>query len=126
MSGTYISSGDFNNLVAGDFNMSGYIDDANTAIERLAYSKGVSPSDIYTPVDILVREYGKEYAYCALFLDKMGANNPDDPTSDKYLVLYNIHNEKLQQIRKDITSEMISGDADSPNECSSTSTLFRG
>lgn len=124
----YIGSGDFTSLVASDFNMSGYINLANDAIESLALSNGVSVySQIQqSPLNPLIKQYAVRYAYCQLYLDKLGANNTDSPEQDKYLVLYNINNDLLEKIRRDITQEAFLGVIDSASETSTTCTLYRG
>lgn len=124
----YITSGDFNSLVASDFNMSGYINQANDAIESLALSNSVSNFDQIkqTPLDPLIKQYGVRFAYCQLYLDKLGANNTDNPDQDKYLVLYNINNDILEKTRRDINQEHFLGYVSNANTTSTTCTLYRG
>ena len=123
----YLSSGDFNNLVSKNFAMSGYVTYSNDMIESLAYSHGITPTGIYqTPLNPMVKRYGMECGYCELYLDKFGTNNTNSPEQDKYLVLYDKHNEILQKLRRDITVEMITGDATTSNSNSTTSLLYRG
>lgn len=124
----YIGSGDFGSLVASDFNISGYINMGNDAIESLALANGVSNFDQIdrTPLDPLIKQYGVRYTYCQLYLDKLGANNTDTPDQDKYLVLYNINNDLLEKIRRDINQEHFLGYVDSAASTATTVTLFRG
>lgn len=123
----YVSSGNFTNLVASDFTLSGYISQANDEVESLALSLGVSTfSEIErNPLHPRVLKYAVEYGLVQLYLDKIGANNTDSTLNDKYLVLYETHNNILNKLRNDITPEMLTGDADSPSETVGYSLLYR-
>jgi len=122
----YIASGDITATVSLDFNISGYIDRTNDHIETLAYSLGVSPSGIKTPVNFLLKEYGMAWCYRTIYQDKIGANNLDIGASDKYLLLYNIQNDEVERLRRYITESVISVSGSTPNSSASTVTLFRG
>jgi hypothetical protein len=122
----YIGSGDLTATVSLDFNISGYIDRANNHIESLAYSIGVSPSGIATPVNFLLKEYGVAWCYRSIYQDKIGANNIGMGDADKYIVLYNIQNDEVERLRKYITSSVLEDDSTTPNSSASTVFLFRG
>lgn len=124
----YITTSDLTSVVSSDFNCSGYISQANDEVECVAISLGISnTADIYqTPLHPVLKKYAVNYAYAQLYLDKFGANNTDNPANDKYMALYNTYNELAGTYRKSLTSEMITGDADTPNEVTAgTIQLFR-
>lgn len=60
-------------------------------------------------------------------LDKVGANNIDATEADKYFTLYKIHEGRRNLLMKSITPEVLTGDADTPNELVSCDVLlYRG
>jgi len=122
----YISSGNITATVASDFNISGYIDRANDHIESIAYSLGVTPSGITTPVNFLLKEYAIAWCYREIYQDKIGANNIEIGESDKYLLLYNIQNDEVERLRKYLNPSIFTDTNLSPNTTASTVTLFRG
>ena len=122
---TYISSGDITALVAADFNLTTYLSRVNDAVDILAYSMGIDPSGITGTTHLYVKEYAREYLYANLYLDKIGANNTNSPEQDKYMVLYTIHNKNLEQLRNNITPEILSGNANSPTDFASTVMIYR-
>lgn len=121
----YITDEDITATVAADFNVSGYIDRANDHIETLAYSFGITPSGISTPVDFILKEYAMAWMYRAMYKDKIGANNIAMGETDKYFVLYNIQNDEVEKLRRFITEDTIAGRSTTPNSSAYTVTLFR-
>jgi hypothetical protein len=122
----YIGSGDITALVASDFDLSPYISGVNDNLEYLAYSVGIDPDSIYTPLHYIIKEYGKSLVLRELYKDKIGANNVNLGETDKYLMLYDIQNKEVEKLRKDITAEMFTGNADTPAELTRTILAFRG
>lgn len=122
----YIASGDILALVAQDFDMAPYISGVNDSLEYLAYSMGVTPSGISTPVHHLIKEYGKSLCLRDLYKDKIGTNNINLGETDKYIVLYDIQNKEVERLRRDLTAEMFTGGADTPSELTRTVLTFRG
>jgi len=124
MAREYLTSTDFVATVAGDFNLSGYIDRGNEHIESVAYSLGVTPSGVVEPIHYMLKEYGRAYVYSELYRDKIGAQNLDSPLSDKYIALLEIWTEQTDKLRKTLTPEILSGTADSSDEFAATTTLI--
>ena len=126
MSQQYITAADITATVAQDYNMSPYISGVNQDLEYLAYSLNVGSGEISEPVHYIIREYGKALCLRELYKDKIGANNNDMATSDKYMVLFELENKEVERLRRDITQEMFIGVADTPSELTRTTVLFRG
>ena len=122
----YITSGDILSLVAQDFDMAPYISGVNNNIEYIAYSTGVTPSGISTPVHFLLKEYGVNLCLRELYRDKIGTNNLDIGQNDKYLLLYDIHNKEVEKLRRDLTAEIFYDSADTPSETTRTVLAIRG
>lgn len=124
---TYITSSDCTSIVFSDFNLSGYIDATNNHLDYLSYSLDVSPSSVEDEIIApILKEYGVYYTYRQASLDKLGANNTELGTDDKYLMLYEVFNNECERLRKYLTKETFSGDADSSVEMSPTMSLIRG
>jgi hypothetical protein len=124
---TYINSSDLNSTVFSDFNLSGYIDQANNQLDYVSYSNNIDPSgEINTTVNFLLKQYGVAYTYRQCALDKIGANNNDLSENDKYFMLYNIYNDECERCIKYITPEIFTDEADTGNEMASTCVIYRG
>ena len=122
----YLTTDDITSTVFTDFNVSGYIDQTNRHIEYLAYSLGADPDDIPTNVSGLLLEYGAAYCNRLIAQDKIGANNIDIGETDKYILLHDMWTREVERLRKYITPEVLTDEADTPTETSCTTLLFRG
>lgn len=123
----YLTTTDITGLVAQDFNMSGYISRGNDHIESVAYSLGVTPSGIADPIHFMLKEYGRNWVYAELYRDKLGAQNLDSPSSDKYLMLVDMYEKQVQKLRQSLTPEIVAGVADEASEYTSmSSVIYRG
>ncbi len=123
----YITTDDMTALVASDFNLSGYVGNANDHLEYVAQSLGVNPSGMVYPINYILKEYGVAYAYRSMYLDKIGANNTEVLDGDKYVVLYELQNKEVTRLRSNITHEVVGVSGyQSGNTSAMTSIIYRG
>jgi len=121
----YITTSDLTATVAqGLANISGYVEQANSHIDYIATSFGLTASGISTPIHFLIKEYAISYAYRSMYRDKTGANNLE-ATEDKYFALYQMHDKEVERLRPFLTRELFDGTASSGNEVSRTTVLYR-
>lgn len=124
----YIVSADITATVAQDFDLSTYITKTNNHIEYLAQSLNVSISAVSatSPISSLLKEYGIAYCTRMMYLDKIGANNNEIQDNDKYLILYQIQNDEVERLRRYITPEILTNEADTAVENTPSTVIFRG
>lgn len=112
MAGTYITADMLSANVSDKFDVSTYIEEANEEIEDLAQRLGVADTtDISSPLHHKVKRYGICYALLRLSQDKIGTNTPDIAL-EKYTKLYELYQEELDRLNKQITKQMITNDVD--------------
>ena len=123
----YITASDLTATVADDFNVSGYVDNANNHLEYIAQTLDVAPSGMVYPINYVLKEYAMAYAYRSMYMDKIGANNTEILDGDKYLVMYNLQNDEVERLRSNITYEVIgvSGTL-TGNTTARTDLIYRG
>lgn len=112
MAGTYITADMLTANVSEKFDVSGYVSEANEEIEDLAQRLGVrDTSDISVPLHHKVKRYGICYCLLRLSQDKIGTNTPD-VTLEKYVKLYDLYTQELNDLSKQITKQMVTNDID--------------
>jgi len=106
----YINVNDVKASIATGFNLQTYIDEANDAVDDLAEEHGLYDKTLLKqPLPWRVKRYAVVYALMRLCQDKIGSNNLDSIESEKYAVLYGVYRKELQEIRGDISYEMLTG-----------------
>ena len=123
----YITSADITSTVFQDFDMSVYVALTNDHIEYLAQSLNVQTSEISAtdPISTLLKEYGISYCQRRMSLDKIGANSNSIVDGDKYVILFDINNRECERLRKYITPEIMTNEADTGAEMSPGCQIYR-
>jgi len=127
---SYITVADITDRIAEDIDMTTYIQESDEAVNDIAEELGVRDTDDIevAPLHQMVRRYAITYALMRMCQDALGVSNLENPTSNKYLIGFNMYKEQLGSLRKRISKEMIDGTvyeiADRANL--STVTVFRG
>jgi len=126
----YITVADITDRIAEGLDMTPYIQESDEAVNDLAEELGVrDTADIKTaPLHYMVRRYAITYAMMRMCQDALGVANLDNPTTNKYLVAYNMYREQMLSQRKRITAEMLTGDVNQIRDRANnmTAVLYRG
>jgi len=126
----YITVADITDRIAEGLDMTPYIQESDEAVNDLAEELGVrETTDIETaPLHYMVRRYAITYAMMRMCQDALGVANLDNPTTNKYLVAYNMYREQMLSQRKRITAEMLTGDVNQIRDRANnmTAVLYRG
>jgi hypothetical protein len=125
---SYIIRTDITDNIASDFDLTPYIDEAENEINDLAQRNGVATADIETdPLHYKVKRYAVCFALMRLCQDKMGTNNIDIPSLEKYSIKYDIYLKELKHLREEITYEVLTGNIlELRDRAVVSGTLFRG
>ena len=126
---SYITVSDITDRIAEGIDMTPYIMESDEAINDLAEEFNVDSGDIETaPLHHKLRRYAIFYALMRMCQDALGVANLDNPSSNKYLIGYNMYREQVASIRKQISYEMIAGTVNDTRDRAnlSTVTVFRG
>jgi len=127
---SYITVADITDRIAEGIDVSSYILESDEAINDLAEELGVrSTTDIETaPLHHAVRRYAITYTLMRMCQDALGVANLDNPTSNKYLIGYNMYKEQLASQRKRISMEMITGAVNATRDRANnlTAVIYRG
>jgi hypothetical protein len=104
-----------------------YVDEANDQLEDLALQLGVDPTEIATPVPIVIKRYLSNYVVMRVAQDSMGSNGVEISAEDMYVVMAEGFKTICESLRKQITPELLMGVSDSNPKARSVSTgkLFR-
>lgn len=122
----YITSADITSTVLIDFSLNNYITRANEHVEYIAETLGLTSADIALPIQSVLKEYAVNWCSRAIVLEKIGANNIEIATGDKYLILYNVYNDECERLRKYLTPELVKKTNTNPEELSPIVTIYRG
>jgi len=127
---SYITVSDITDRIAEGIDMTPYIMESDEAVNDMAEELGVrSTTDIETaPLHYMVRRYAITYAMMRMCQDALGVSNLDNPSSNKYLVNFNMYKEQLASQRKRISQEMLTGVVSQIRDRanSMTATIYRG
>jgi len=127
---SYITVSDITDRIAEGIDMTPYIMESDEAVNDMAEELGVrSTADIETaPLHYMVRRYAITYAMMRMCQDALGVSNLDNPSSNKYLVNFNMYKEQLASQRKRISQEMLTGVVSQIRDRanSMTATIYRG
>ena len=128
MSSNYISPNDIYANISVGFDLEPYLEEADGEIDDLAQRLGVSSTDIDTnPLHYKVKRYGVVYILQRLCQDKIGTNNPELPEIEKYMVLYGIYHKEYENLKSEISVEMLTGDVDEIRDRAiMTGLIYRG
>lgn len=128
--GTYITSADISNVHLKSFPveiLEPYIAEANVWIEDLGMSMGVNPTEMTSATDLRVKRYLSNYVNYRFAEDSIGVNDVEVQDDDIYLRMYNTYYKIAENLKPQITPEILTGTADNnPISYSiSTGTLWR-
>lgn len=127
---SYITVADITDRISEGIDMTPFIQESDEAIMDLAEELGVrSSAEIETdPLHHAVRRYAITYALMRMCQDALGVANLDNPTSNKYLIGYNMYKEQLSVLRKRISVEMLIGTVSRIRDRANTMTsvIYRG
>lgn len=125
---SYISRTDITDNIANDFDLTPYIEESDNEINDLAERNGAAVDDIETdPLHFKVKRYAVCFVLMRLCQDKMGTNNVDIPSLEKYAIKYDIYLKELKALREQINYEVITGTVVELRDRAIVSgTLFRG
>jgi hypothetical protein len=109
---------------------SDYFDRADDALVSKASRLGLTESQILVPVTFLVKEWLKAYVGKEVCFNNLSLNNrllsQEDVTIDVYETKYKWYEMKFAEIDGQITKEVLTGDADTPQEYAySTGRIYR-
>jgi hypothetical protein len=120
----YITTADVTSLVLSDFNLSGYVNAANSHLDGIAASLSMS-GQVSSPVNYLVKEYLVNYTSRQACLDKVGTNAVELGATDKYILLYEVFNREVERLRMYITPEILSDTVNEPSDTARTTIFMR-
>jgi hypothetical protein len=80
-------------------------------IDSLALTLGISTSEIVTPLDAKIVEFGVSWLCTLIFLENIGGASVAPGADEVYRVKYDIYNSRSNQTRREITAEMFLGTA---------------
>jgi hypothetical protein len=126
---SYINADDVSANIAVNFELEPYIEEADGEIDDLAEKLGVRDStSIKTdPLHYKIKRYAIVYVLMRLCQDKAGTNNVDLPEVEKYLVLYKMYQKELEQLRSQISVEMMTGEVSAIRDRAiNTGEIYRG
>ena len=89
-----------------------YVDEANDQLEDLGLQKGVSASEIDTPVSIVIKRYLSNYVVMRFAQDSIGTNNVDVSGEDMYKIMANDFGIIAENLKTQITEELLRGVSD--------------
>jgi len=124
----YIQVDDIRSNIAQGFELQPYLDETDEEIRDMAERLGVRNSeDIEIPLHYKIKRYAVVYTLLRLCQDKMGTNNVEMPEMEKYAVQYGMYNKELEQLRGQISVEMITGQVNEIRDRAiNTGTIYRG
>jgi len=126
---SYITVADITDRIAEGIDVASYILESDEAVKDLAEEMNVSSTEIETvPLHHAVRRYAITYVLMRMCQDALGVANLDNPSSNKYLIGYNMYKEQLASQRKRISMEMLTGIVGATRDRANmmTATVFRG
>ena len=127
----YIEQSDLTDSIINDFSpdiLLAKLELSDYAVEDLAEIKGVLSDNIETdPVHWKLKRYAIYWVYSEICFDFIGKNNVDIIEQEKYYKKYEMYKNSLNEIKLEITPEMITGNVGSIRDRAtvSTGTLFR-
>jgi HPt (histidine-containing phosphotransfer) domain-containing protein len=108
----YITAADIKSNLTTGFDLTEYLDEVENEIIDLAQKLGVrSTTDIASPLHYKVKRYGVVFVLMRLAQDKLGTNLPD-VSLDKYDRLYQMYKKEIDDLKSQITREMITNNID--------------
>lgn len=124
----YITADDITDKVTYNSDLTDYIADANNAIEHLASTLSVDADYIERePLNMKVKKYGIYYATMHYCLDRAGINNNSIPADiETYTVKHKLYSKLLAELERQITWQMMTGDADEREEFSQVNRIYFG
>jgi hypothetical protein len=124
----YITVDDIKSNIVAGFELQSYLDESDEEVQDLAERLGVrDPSDIKVPLHYKIRRYAVVYTIMRLCQDKIGTNNIELPEYEKYLVQYQMYKKELEELRGQISIEMLIGQVNEIRDRAvNTGTIFRG
>lgn len=108
-----------------------YLDRADLALIDAASELGIDSADIETTtLPFIVKEYLKYYVGWEVCFNNMVMNNQkitqDGIELDPYREKYDYYEKKLDEFKKKLTKEILTGDADTPEEyAGGTTQIYR-
>ena len=127
---TYLTYDDIKANIAKGFQLEPYLEEADNEIIDLAESLGVrDSSDIENnPLHYKIKRFGIVFCLMRLCQDKIGTNNVQVADLEKYVVNYNMYRKELQELRGQISIEMVTGHVNEIRDRANimTGTIFRG
>lgn len=108
---SYIATSDIKSNLATGFQLQDYITECDSEINDLAEQVGIRDSSIIvtTPLHYKIKRYGIVFILMRLCLDKMGSNNVEIDTQEKYVLQFSIYKKELDELKNQITMEMFLG-----------------
>jgi len=130
-SATYITSGDVTNVHFNQFpttTKDAYIQEANDYCEDFAMTLGLDPSDIVSPVQIMVKRMLSCYCVMRIAEDSIGTNSATlAEGEDMYVEMRKEYRELLKEYQSKVTPEVMTGvNYDRSQRSISTGRYFRG
>ena len=99
-----------------------YVDEANDQLEDISLQKGLDPSEIATPVPIVIKRYLANYVVVRFAEDSMGVNNPEVSDIDMYKVMADEFRITAENLKVQITPELLQGVSENNRSSRSIST----
>lgn len=124
----YIQVDDIKSNIAQGFELQPYLDETDEEVRDIAERLGVRDADdIKVPLHYKIKRYAVVYTLMRLCQDKTGTNNVEMPEYEKYLVQYQMYRKELEELRSQISIEMVTGEVNEIRDRAvNTGTIYRG
>jgi hypothetical protein len=121
----YITSADITHVHLKQFPeeiLQPYVDEANDQLEDIGLQKGVSASEIDTPVSIVIKRYLSNYVVMRFAQDSIGTNNVEISDEDMYKRMAEEFQIISEGLKAQITPELLRGVSENNPSSRSVST----